>query len=65
MFEDGDLVPMATVTDFLTVQSEGGREVKRTLTHSYLDAILALEGDQPDEADVKALENKIKRRKTK
>lgn len=42
IFEDGELTFEATVKDSLTVQTEGGREVKRTLTYYNLDLILAV-----------------------
>lgn len=42
IFEDGELQPAATVKDSLTVQTEGGREVQRTITLYNLDAILAV-----------------------
>jgi hypothetical protein len=42
IFEDGELGPEATVKESLTVQTEGKREVKRTLTFYNLDLILAI-----------------------
>jgi hypothetical protein len=42
IFEDGELVREATVKDSLTVQTEGTREVQRTLTLYNLDLILAI-----------------------
>ncbi len=42
VFEDGELDPVATVKESLTVQTEGSREVQRTLTLYNLDAILAV-----------------------
>ena len=42
IFEDGELDPAATVKESLTVQIEGGREVRRTVTIYNLDAILAV-----------------------
>jgi len=42
IFEDGELDPAATVKESLTVQTEGGREVRRSVTHYNLDAILAV-----------------------
>lgn len=42
IFEDGELEPAATVKESLTVQLEGTREVRRTLTLYNLDAILAV-----------------------
>ncbi len=42
VFEDGELDSAATVKESLTVQTEGSREVQRTLTLYNLDAILAV-----------------------
>ena len=42
VFEDGELDPVATVKDSLTVQIEGSREVQRPVTLYNLDAILAV-----------------------
>jgi hypothetical protein len=42
IFEDGELTQEATVKESLTVQKEGAREVKRTLTLYNLDVILAV-----------------------
>lgn len=42
LFEDGELDPAATVKESLTVQTEGTREVQRSLTLYNLDAILAV-----------------------
>lgn len=42
IFEDGELSPEATVKESLTVQTEGGREVKRTISYYNLDLILAI-----------------------
>jgi hypothetical protein len=42
IFDDGELNVEATVKESLTVQTEGGREVKRTLTYYNLDLILAV-----------------------
>lgn len=42
ILEDGELDELATVKDYLTVQNEGGREVKRNLTVYNLDMILAI-----------------------
>ncbi len=42
IFEDGELDPAATVKESLTVQTEGGREVRRPVTLYNLDAILAV-----------------------
>ncbi len=42
VFEDGELDPMATVKESLTVHIEGSREVQRPVTLHNLDAILAV-----------------------
>ena len=42
IFEDGELDQTATVKDSLTVQTEGSREVQRSLTLYNLEAILAV-----------------------
>lgn len=42
IFADGELDPKATVKDSLTVQTEGGRQVRRTLSLYNLEAILAV-----------------------
>jgi len=42
LFEDGELDPAATVKESLTVQTEGSREVQRSLSLYSLDAILAV-----------------------
>ena len=42
LYEDGELDEAATVKESLTVQTEGSREVQRTLTLYNLDAILAV-----------------------
>ena len=42
IFEDGELDPAATVKESLTVQTEGGREVRRSVALYNLDAILAV-----------------------
>lgn len=42
IFEDGELASGATVKESLTVQTEGTREVQRSLTLYNLDAILAV-----------------------
>ena len=42
VFEDEELRPEATVKQYLTVQTEGGRQVRRLLDHYNLDAILAV-----------------------
>lgn len=42
IFSEGELTPEATVKSFLTVQNEGKRSVKRTITYYNLDLILAI-----------------------
>jgi hypothetical protein len=42
IFEEGELTPEATVKESLTVQQEGGREVKRNIQFYNLDLILAI-----------------------
>ncbi len=42
IFEEGELDTLATVKDFLTVQSEGNREVRRTKKFYNLDAIISV-----------------------
>jgi len=42
VFEEGELGKAATVKDYLTVQSEGGREVQRSITHYNLDVIISV-----------------------
>jgi hypothetical protein len=42
IFEDGELDPAATVKEYLTVQTEGSRAVKRTIEYYNLDMILAI-----------------------
>jgi len=42
IYEDGELREEATCKDYLQVQSEGGRQVKRRLRHYNLEAILAV-----------------------
>lgn len=42
IFADGELSQEATVKESLTVQSEGGRSVKRTISYYNLDLILAI-----------------------
>lgn len=42
LFEDGELDPVATVKESLTVQTEGSRKVQRPVTLYNLDAILAV-----------------------
>lgn len=42
IFEEGEQPPEATVKQYLTVQQEGARQVRRTLDHYNLDIILAV-----------------------
>ena len=42
LFQDGELDPVATVKESLTVQTEGARQVQRKVTLYNLDAILAV-----------------------
>jgi hypothetical protein len=42
IFEDGELLPEATVKESLTVQNEGERQVKRKIVQYNLDLILAI-----------------------
>lgn len=42
IFKEKELDKSSTVKDFLTVQNEGNREVKRNIEHYNLDAIIAV-----------------------
>jgi hypothetical protein len=42
IYEEGELAPEATSKDYLLVQSEGSRQVRRSLKHYNLDMILAV-----------------------
>jgi len=42
LYEEGELRPEATIKDYLIVQTEGSREVKRPMQFYNLDAILAV-----------------------
>ncbi|MEA3351989.1 MAG: virulence RhuM family protein [Chloroflexota bacterium] len=42
IYEEGELTPKATVKDFLTVRSEGTRQVERALNHYNLDMIISV-----------------------
>jgi len=42
VYDEGELVREGTVQDFLTVRQEGGREVRRNLTHFNLDMIISI-----------------------
>jgi hypothetical protein len=42
LYEEGEIEEAATCKDYLQVRDEGGRQVRRTLKHYNLDAILAV-----------------------
>jgi len=42
IYEEGELAPEATVKHYLTVQTEGQRQVRRDLAHYHLDMTLAV-----------------------
>ena len=42
IYEDGELVPQATVKKFLTVRKEGAREVQRNVEYYNLDMIISV-----------------------
>jgi hypothetical protein len=42
LIDEGEVDAVATVKDFLTVRTEGARQVERSLTHYNLDMILAI-----------------------
>ena len=42
ILKDGELDPIRTVKDFLTVRQEGNRQVQRNIVHYNLDMIIAL-----------------------
>lgn len=42
IYEEGELVPEATVKKYLTVRNEGQRDVKRLLDHYNLDMIISV-----------------------
>ena len=42
IFTEGELDPIATVKDFLTVQTEGGRTVTRSVKYYNLDVIISI-----------------------
>ncbi len=76
IFEDGELRREATTEESSVVQPEGGREVQRPVTLYNIDATGALylkfdqdrkrqeavQADRQDEAELKVLDTKIKRR---
>tara|TARA_R110001592_G_scaffold127495_2_gene339319 strand:+ start:1719 stop:2384 length:666 start_codon:yes stop_codon:yes gene_type:complete len=42
IYEEGELVEAATVKEYLTVQTEGSRQVQRAINHYNLDVIIAV-----------------------
>lgn len=42
IYEDGELMPAATIKKYLTVQDEGTRQVRREVTHYNLQLIIAV-----------------------
>ncbi len=42
IFEEGELVPEATIKHFLTVRTEGNRSISRTVEHYSLPVVLAI-----------------------
>ena len=42
IYEDGELIPEATIKKYLTVQTEGTREIARSLDHYNLQMIIAV-----------------------
>ena len=42
ILEEGELEPISTIQDFLIVQQEGKRKVKRTVEHYNLDMVISL-----------------------
>lgn len=42
IYEEGELVPEATVKNYLTVQREGNRDVQRQLEHYNLDMVISV-----------------------
>ncbi|WP_262493713.1 virulence RhuM family protein [Niastella koreensis] len=42
IYEEGELIEEGTVKEYLTVQNEGSREVKRNLQHYNLDVIISV-----------------------
>ena len=42
VFEEGELSPEATVKQYLTVQTEGSRQIRRAVDHYNLDVIIAV-----------------------
>lgn len=42
VFAEGELDPSSTIQDFAAVRTEGSRQVRRTLTHYDLDAVISV-----------------------
>ena len=42
IYEEGELIPEATVKNYLTVQREGNRDVQRQLEHYNLDMVISV-----------------------
>lgn len=42
IYEEGELIPAATVKQYLTVQTEGTRQVERAVEHYNLDVIISV-----------------------
>jgi hypothetical protein len=42
IYEEGELIPTATVKQYLTVQTEGTRQVQREVDHYNLDVIISV-----------------------
>ena len=42
VFEEGELLPESTVKEYLTVQSEGKRQVRRSIDYYNLDVIISV-----------------------
>jgi len=42
IYEEGELTPGATVKEYLTVQTEGGRQISRQVKHYNLDMIISV-----------------------
>ena len=55
IYSEGELPEQATTKDFLVVQTEGERDVRRTLKHYNLDTIIAVGYRVKERADAKAI----------
>jgi hypothetical protein len=42
IYDEGDLMPEATVREFRTVQNEGSMQVRRDIAHYNLDVIISV-----------------------